>query len=221
MPTRSAPVALAAITPRRTDRAVFVGQTGAGKTTLARVLLRTRRYVVAHDPKGLLAWPGYVVYDAVDRLLRDVDRDPIVRPRVIYRPAPTELRDESAFATLCDWVLARGRTTLYLDELYATLFRGFEPPVALWAAITRGREHHVEVWGAVQRPYRVPMAMLSEAEHYYVFRLRDEASRARIAETTGLDPDALRRLPKWDFYYIGDGDPLGPLRLDMTDHLSR
>lgn len=184
------------------------------------MLLRARRYVVAHDPKGLLAWPHYAVYTEVDRLIRDVDRDPIATPRVIYRPAPAELRDEGAFSALCDWTLARGRTTLYLDELYATLFRGLEPPTALWAAITRGREHYVEVWGAVQRPYRIPLAMLSEAEHYYVFRLRDEASRARIEETTGLRADVLRRLPKHVFYYVADDDPIGPLRLDIASSQS-
>jgi hypothetical protein len=138
-------------------------------------------------------------------------------PRVIYRPRPEELRDEGAHAALVEWVLARGYTTLYLDELYAWQFRGSEPLPALWAAITRGRELGVEVWASTQRPYRIPMAMLSEAEHYYVFRLRDEASRLRVEELTGLDADVLRRLPKWDFYYVGDGDPLGPLRLALDN----
>jgi hypothetical protein len=196
---------------------VFIGQTGSGKTTLAEALLRLRPYVVAHDVKGTLRWPRYQVYTSVDALLDAVDADPQAIPRVIYRPRPEELRDEGAHATLVEWVLARGHTTLYLDELYAWQFRGSDPLPALWAAITRGRELGVEVWASTQRPYRIPMAMLSEAEHYYIFRLRDDASRLRVEELTGLNADALRRLPKWDFYYVGDGDPVGPLRLALDN----
>jgi len=203
------------ISPRPTDRAVFVGQTGSGKTTLAEALLRMRRYVLVHDAKGTLRWPGYRVFTRVGRLIREVDPQPEVFTRVIYRPDPVELRDEGAHSSLVEWVLARGRTTLYLDELYAWQFRGSEPLSALWAAITRGRELRVEVWAATQRPYRIPMAMLSESENYYVFRLRDDASRLRVEELTGLDYNLIRSLPKWNFYYIGEGDPQGPFRLTI------
>lgn len=218
-PTRS--VAFAHLVPIPTDRVVLVGQTGSGKTTLARHLLRARRYVVVHDAKGTLHWPGYRVYSTIDQLVREVDRDPLGIARIIYRPEAIELRDRGAAEAFCQWVYERRATTLYADELYAlSMPWGLEPLPALWACITRGREHGVEVWAATQRPYRIPLAMLSEAEHYYVFRLRDAASRHRVEELTGLSVTAQWELPKTWFYYISadsaDRDPLGPLRLDLS-----
>ncbi|HEX4622242.1 MAG TPA: hypothetical protein VH208_11805, partial [Myxococcaceae bacterium] len=48
-----------AIVPGATDRATFLGQTGSGKTFLAEQLVRTRGFVVVHDGKGRIEWPGF------------------------------------------------------------------------------------------------------------------------------------------------------------------
>jgi ABC-type branched-subunit amino acid transport system ATPase component len=130
--------------PGHGERAVFVGQTGSGKTTLARVLLRSRTYVVVLDVKGTLHWSqdGYVLV----RKLAKLPADPRVAPRVVYRPEPRELRDEHAMDALAWWVYERQNTTFYVDEVYGYLepFGGGLAP-GLHACLTRGRERGVEV----------------------------------------------------------------------------
>jgi DNA helicase HerA-like ATPase len=104
---------LAQITPASDehDRVLFVGTTGSGKTTLARVLLSSRAFVVVLDVKGTLNWPGYRMV----RRLRDLARiDADKSRRIIYRPHYTEL---NAIDPFFRWILERGNTTLYVDEL--------------------------------------------------------------------------------------------------------
>jgi CheY-like chemotaxis protein len=199
--------------PGHTDRAVFVGQTGSGKTTLAEVLLRSRPWVVVLDIKGTLGWDGYRL---VRRILHLPAR-PQDAPRVIYRPVPAELRSSSVLDALAWWVYERGNTTLYVDELYGYLEPfGGSVPAGLHACLTRGRERGVEVWCSTQRPFRIPLSVLSESEHVYVFRLRVREDRRRIEEVTGLEEERIAKLPKHHFYYCPqDGDPVGPLTLKL------
>ncbi len=199
--------------PGATDRAVFVGQTGSGKTTLARVLLRSRPWVVVLDVKGTLAWREYKLV----RRLKHLPARPEEAPRVIYRPTHEELRSESVMDALAWWVYERGNTTLYVDELYGYLepFGGGIAP-GLHACLTRGRERGVEVWCSTQRPFRIPLSVLSESEHVYVFRLKVREDRRRVEEVTGIDEELIARLPKHHFYYAPqDGDYIGPMKLRL------
>ena len=199
--------------PGRTDRAVFVGQTGSGKTTLARYLSLGREYVLAIDPKGLLEWPGY-------RLVRRAADLPKLAPkevkRIVYRPDPAELVDPEAINNVLGWIYARRNTTLYVDEVYGILPGGTNIPSNLVACVTRGREHRVEVWSACQRPARIPLMLLSEAEHYYVFRLTMEEDRKRVEGLTGIAADKILALRKREFFHFDfDGGIKGPLKLNL------
>lgn len=199
--------------PGASERAVFVGQTGSGKTTLARVLLRSRPWVVVLDVKGTLGWKEYKLV----RTLRQLPERPQDAPRVIYRPTHAELRSDAVMDALAWWVYERGNTTLYIDELYGYLepFGGAVAP-GLHACLTRGRERGVEVWCATQRPYRIPLSVLSESEHVYVFRLKVREDRKRVEEVTGIDETLIARLPKHHFYYAPqDGEYLGPVKLKL------
>jgi hypothetical protein len=202
--------------PGHGERAVFVGQTGSGKTTLARVLLRSRPYVVVLDVKGTLHWAqdGYVLV----RKLAKLPADPRIAPRVVYRPEPKELRDERTMDALAWWVYERQNTTFYVDEVYGYLepFGGGLAP-GLHACLTRGRERGVEVWCSTQRPYRIPISVLSESENVYVFRLKVSEDRKRMQEVTGIDEALIARLPKYHFYYAPqeDFDYYGPIKLNL------
>lgn len=181
---------------------------------LAHRLLMSRSWVVVHDGKGTLAWDGYTVV----RRLRDLVRlDPHRAPRLIYRPDPVEAQDPVVANAFFRWIYERRNTTLYVDETYAVVFRGGVLPYHQ-ACITRGRERGVEVWSATQRPSWIPLMVLSEAEHWYVFRLNVREDRKRLEGILGVPEVAMhpRRLPKTFFYYSKVGDEvIGPLRLRL------
>lgn len=205
------PNAWRALVPRRTDRALFVGMTGSGKTTLAQRLLDHRKHVVCYDGKGTLNWPGYKLVTDLSRLYREKS------PRMVYRPSVAAMQDEDAKEEFFAWLYARGNTTLYVDEAY-TLGAGDDMPFSLRAILTRGREHGLESWTATQRPMRIPQEMISEAEHVYCFKLRMEQDRKKLAQVAGVDPDTIRVDVKRDFLYFREDSaaPFGPFRLALT-----
>lgn len=192
----------------------MVGTTGSGKTTLARALLSQRQFVVVHDGKGNLNWPGYRLV----RRLKDAWRlNPRQHPRIIYRPTIEEMRNLTIVNGFFRWVYHRQHTTLYVDEVYAVVepFAGTTPPY-FHACITRGRERRIEVWSSFQRPTLIPLSLLSESEHFFVFRLQWRDDRKRVESSTGLDEESIALLPKRHFYYVAMGEPpQGPLTLNL------
>lgn len=212
--TRSNPkrTTFESLTPRRTDRAFLVGQTGSGKTTLARALLSTRKYVVVFDVKGTLNWSEYVVTRDFKTLF---SYDPEKVPRIIYRPYYDELQDESVIDRLFSWVYRRRNTTIYVDET-AGITRADTYPYHLGACLMRGREMGIETWLSTQRPTRIPMITMSEAEHFYIFRLQMVQDRVRIESMTGVPQEQIATLPKRRFYYAPQDDVVrGPLTLSL------
>jgi energy-coupling factor transporter ATP-binding protein EcfA2 len=206
-------VKLVDIAPGRTDRALIIGATGSGKSTVARTMAALRSYVVVHDGKGLVNWPGYKLCHS----LREVERckDPQKYPRITYRPNRHEKHDDGAKQAFFEWIYSRGNTTLIVDEVFQ-IVQGNSLPEGYLACLTSGREHGIEVWNCCQRPTRIPPEILGEAEHVYVFRLRLEQDRRKVADVTGLDQRQIVRLPKQLFYYVPeDGEPVGPMRINL------
>lgn len=196
--------------PRRGERAVFVGQTGSGKTTLARTLLRSRQYVVVFDVKGNLTWDGYERHTSLATLTKSK------APRLIYRPRWEELQDPDEIEAFFSWVYQCRNRTVYVDELMGICSGDVYPP-HFGACLTRGRELGIDVWSATQRPKRIPMVAMSEAENTYMFYLKLSQDRERMSELTGIDPDAIATLPKFDFLFSRqDGGTQGPLRLERA-----
>lgn len=200
--------------PGPTDRAVFVGQTGSGKTTLARELLRTRRFVVVIDSKGTLSWPEYLTVQNWRELMR-AGNEPLKWPRLLYRPSYQEMQDDDVQERVWEWLYQRGSCTIYVDET-AAITRGDQAPDGYGAGLMRGRERGIEMWSATQRPTRIPQIVLSESEHVYAFHLRLRRDRVRVEELSGIDEDAIEQLAKRQFIYASQEDGVtGPFRLRL------
>lgn len=192
------------ITISRQERCFLVGTTGSGKTTLADYLLARANHIVRLDPKH-----GYrmsktkadqpertpVITDDFRVLVKHQGPEPIT-----YQPSLWECQHLERF---WDWIWWREQTILYVDEVLMVVPSAQRLPVGLARLIQQGRQRGIGTWTATQRPSRIPIPLLSESEHHFVFRLRHPSDLRRMAEYT--DPAVEERpVSGHDFYYYYD-----------------
>lgn len=205
------------IKPGRDDRAVLIGKTGCGKTTLAKYFVEDpdKQYSVTWNPKGsdsVLRWRQTHVttlgelYDAADEEER----------RIVYTPTPFLAEDESNQAEFFYWVYENKYRRLYLDEATAIVYGGVKVPRGLLALINRGRERGISTMTATQRPSGVPMNILSESEHYYVFQTLLPQDRQRVEAITGISIEDQAGLNEHEFYYFNLSRGLLPRKLRLN-----
>ena len=175
------------------ERVLFVGKTGSGKTFAARGLAAPITRLIALDPKGRL-------YDWGLTLWSDPSRRPWEeRSRFRLRVVPSRTHGWDAYlqpiadAMWDGWEDAGDRDdyvppalniVIYIDELFGFL----QDAVArgpLLSLLSRGREAGIGVWFAVQRPAWILKETLSEADWVFEFRLQLEDDRRRMRELVG------------------------------------
>lgn len=98
-----------------------------------------------------------------------------------------------------------GNVTVYIDELYGVVPPG-DQNRALWALYTRGREFGIGVWAATQRPVWVPLVALSEAEHYFMFRLALDEDKQRMSAFMGKEVLSTIKDKHGFFYMSAEAD---------------
>jgi DNA helicase HerA-like ATPase len=169
---------------KSSDRAFLCGKTGSGKSYAAHKLTRGLERLVVLDPKGDDAAMADWDLEPWDRDARRrlKDQKSPVRARVVLdaRRPTAEIWDEALAA-----ILQAGNVTLYIDEVYGIVNPNSTPSPALTAVWTRGRSLGIGAWAASQRPVWVPLFILSEAEHFFVFRLTLGDDRKRMSEFLG------------------------------------
>lgn len=185
---------------RKNDRAVVMGATGSGKTYLVRYLLNDpeKPYSVVYDAKisdSISEWDEQTFISDFTELTQSEAR------RIVYRPDYREAVDSVAQDSFFEWVYLRQHTRLFVDEAYA-ITGGTNPSFHFQACLTRGRERGISTIIATQRPHRIPLVTLSEAEHYYIFRLQLLKDRQRVEEITGITAEAQTDLEDYQFFYF-------------------
>ena len=196
---------------RGSERWLFVGKTGSGKSYLARALLRemSRRGwpIVIVDPSAF--WMGKD--PKWDKGQGSIDKPKLVTrfdPKAsvqLYVPRIPGWTDPGLDALMAA-ALKRGKCVLYFDELVGIVTAStYSSEFA--RAVTQGRKHELAVWCATQRPTRVPEIVLSQAEQWAIFRVITPQDRKKIAEYTGSKITAQQRLePFYWFHWSQQGD---------------
>lgn len=188
---------------RRNDRAIFVGATGTGKTTLAKALLWGQAHVAVLDPKRTFVlpadWPGGSTTTSDRKTVLDWDKP----QTIVYRPGPDEISNPlENMQWWFWWLFERGHTLGFVDEVQVVVnqTRAGRGHVA---CIQLGRERGVGMWHATQRPASVPIIVFDQAEHLFSFRLRHPDDRRRIADYS--DPATEDRpATGYGFWYWND-----------------
>ncbi len=172
------------------ERVCLIGKTGSGKTYLARKLLLKQKRVLIYDPRdGLDDWDTDT--DSANTVNRIKDDDAF-RIRIV---------EEDRFLTLLESVLVRGDVLVYIDEIYGITTGPTAYPKILRDIWTRGRSLNIGAWGATQRPKMIPLFFLSEAEHFFVYRLTMPADRKIVAGMAHEQLDTVIKDVHGFYYY--------------------
>lgn len=185
---------------KRSDRVLFTGATGSGKSTIARFLVEYLPYFVIVDPKH--EWKEgpltAIITSKAETLLDWPDTF-----QVIYRPSIAD--QEAGLPDFWNVVWHIGNVGVLLDEL-VTITPPTQAPLGMRRAYQMGRSRGIGVWGITQRPARVPMIVLSEANHYFSGRLALKADRERMAEVMQTPAPVVEPIEDdYLFWYAGAG----------------
>lgn len=177
------------------ERVVLVGKTGSGKSTLARAIVLTLPNIFLIDSKCEWTLPNALIIHNPDELSKI--KPGFTRP-IIYAPNP-EFDDPDVYDAVFFWVYQRQNTTLVIDEIFA-VFNRHSSNRWLKACLTRGRSRNITTIAGTQRPFSIPIEILSESDHRFMFELDMRDDKKRMAELMG--EKVLQTLPKrFSFYY--------------------
>lgn len=205
---------------------VFIaGATGSGKSVLARNYLAGYDNVVCLDIKGDVEWPE-VPEKQLTVVERLQDLPKVKTPKIIYRPVWDEI-DFDTINMFFEWIYRRQNCIVWVDEVMgeAVSPNPFKIPPYYKAILTRGRSRNTAVWSCSQRPSGIAAITMSEASHFFVFRLNMVTDRAKIAGITGF-PEFESKPPEFAFWYLNvredNAKPkLGRLRLEKQNKLPK
>lgn len=207
------------------EHLTILGQTGSGKTRLGLEVAKQRDYVcaIATKPKDELLAPlkreGY----KVARDMHDLSRVRRQR-RILLWPESKSLRSDGhqtkVLQDAFEYFYHTGNRCILADETYYLCHQlGLEQEIV--SMLFRGRSLGISLVCMAQRPFHLPLACYSQADHIFFFKEHDKRNRDRLREIGGADAGEVEaiiaKLPKYHFLYIHPST--GMLRVSKVQRL--
>jgi hypothetical protein len=190
---------------------LIVGPKGSGKSVLASHLAAGWDRVLVYDPKGD---PNADLPNSTRR--HGADAAIAALPgRVVYQPTVEEMSDlRGAFDRVVRvaWLMRVSMGLVLHETADVAPALGTPPYLSIW--IRQGRERiradgrlvHNPVVMVTQRPRHINLHGASEADHLYLFPVRNPGDLSTMAGLFSTSPRALSPLPTpHAFYYRGPG----------------
>lgn len=205
----------------RHQRAIVAGQTGSGKSMLARwLLLRSAGHWVILNPKWTAAFndmPDSQIIKGIDfkKITKSIseNRFTIVNP----------LADENNYTDMDDLIYFLhtnfSNVGLCVDELYMIHSTSGRPGQGLIGWLTRGRELKQPFLGLTQRPAWISRFLFSEADFIGNMALNLPEDRKKIYETVGHPAVKDKLAPYYWYWYAVAPDKLrrfAPIPIDKS-----
>lgn len=185
--------------------------TESGKTFLAKDILKDVPRLVVVDTKGNLGEAMNLI-PATRRNWRKFIMGENMRLQLIP-PESTKLSDLSEWVDRNLWLAYKaGNCIVFIDESHHIAPSSTAISPALTALYTRGREPikdkkgrliggNIGVIACAQRPSRIPLFLMTESTHFFVFRLQDGNDRDRMSEYAGKSVRRMITDQHGFFYY--------------------
>lgn len=192
---------------------VFVaGMTQSGKTYLMKKYLMN-----VEVPVFVLATKGVFEWKEIPKKLQvrvhkfdDLVKIKIVPGiKIIYEPIFEELNVDyyNEFFKYCYQLR---NNIIVVDEAMQVAPSSKSLPLWYKGVLTRGMELNVGCWSLSQRPANIPIQIITESTHYFIFKLNAISDRKRLVDYTGYKE--FLTIPKtynfWYFNTIEGGKPI-------------
>lgn len=200
----------------KNDEHVFiVGSTGCGKTVLANCFLsNTNRRIFVLDTKGTFKWMKKQDKNSV--FTRDIRKIENLNTginklnfkkinKIIYRCTGPELIIEN-LEKFFGYIYKLGNSIVYIDEIAQCCKNPLKYPKFMQYLYQQGRELGISVWGSTQRPKHIANFCMTEATHFFVFRMNSVSDRKKVAEDCSNDIFKEKLTGHNFLYWRGDKD---------------
>jgi len=188
------------------ERGAIIGQTGCGKTVLAKSMLKnwTGKLCII-DPKRMIvdgnkkAEMNTLKVESVTGSLKAIK---LFNPkRFVFQPSEDNLTNIEMYNELFKYLYDKKNFLVYIDDMLGIMERN-KYPHYLQVCYQMGRQRGMTMLTTVQRPTWLPLFLLSEADRFYCFNLLMPEDIKRVASLVpGYNPV---NLPRYAFYYYNN-----------------